>query len=86
LRIQTSTFAPEYGRTPGAQISVVTKSGTNAFHGTAFDYFRNSVPDANDWFANSEGLARPAVQQNDFGSVLGGPIRKDKLFFLMDIV
>src|SRR5215813_6736277 len=52
FRVQTSTFAPEYGRTPGAQVSVVTKSGTNTFHGTAFEYFRNDVLDANNWFAN----------------------------------
>ena len=81
FRIQTSTFAPEYGRTPGAQISVVTKSGTNTFHGTAFEYFRNDKLDANDWFANRNSLARPELRQNDFGGVLGGPIQKDKLFF-----
>jgi Carboxypeptidase regulatory-like domain/TonB-dependent Receptor Plug Domain len=81
FRILTSTFAPEYGRTPGAQISVVTKSGTNTFHGTAFEYFRNDKLDANDWFANANGLARPALRQNDFGGVLGGPIVKNKLFF-----
>src|SRR5579871_1251823 len=81
FRIETSTFAPEYGRTPGAQISVVTKSGTNTFHGTAFEYFRNDKLDANDWFANRNSLARPELRQNDFGGVLGGPIRKDKLFF-----
>ena len=77
FRIQTSTFAPEYGRTPGAQISVVTKSGTNTFHGTAFEYFRNDKLDANDWFANRNSLARPELRQNDFGGVLGGPIKKD---------
>jgi len=81
FRIQTSTFAPEYGRTPGAQISVVTKSGTNTFHGTAFEYLRNDKLDANDWFANANGLPRPELRQNDFGGVLGGPIRKDRLFF-----
>ena len=81
FRVQTSTFAPEYGRTPGAQISVVTKSGTNSFHGTAFEYFRNDKLDANDWFANAKGLARPELRQNDFGGVLGGLIKKDKLFF-----
>jgi hypothetical protein len=81
FRIQTSTFAPEYGRTPGAQVSVVTKSGTNAFHGTAFEYFRNDKLDANDWFANRGALARPALRQNDFGGVLGGPVKKDRLFF-----
>jgi hypothetical protein len=81
FRIQTSTFAPEYGRTPGAQISVITKSGTNTFHGTAFEYFRNDKLDANDWFANANGLPRPELRQNDFGGVLGGAIVKDKLFF-----
>jgi hypothetical protein len=81
FRVLTSTFAPEYGRTPGAQVSVVTKSGTNVFHGTAFEYFRNDKLDANDWFANAKGLARPELRQNDFGGVLGGPIKKDKLFF-----
>jgi hypothetical protein len=81
FRIETSTFAPEYGRTPGAQISVVTKSGTNGFHGTAFEYFRNDVLDANDWFADHDDLKKPELRQNDFGGVLGGPLIKDKLFF-----
>jgi carboxypeptidase family protein/TonB-dependent receptor-like protein len=81
FRIQTSTFAPEFGRTPGAQVSVVTKSGTNAFHGTAFEYLRNDIFDANDWFADNKGLKKPALRQNDFGGVLGGPVIKDKLFF-----
>jgi Carboxypeptidase regulatory-like domain/TonB dependent receptor-like, beta-barrel len=81
FRIQTSTFAPEFGRTPGAQISVVTKSGTHAFHGTAFEYLRNDVLDANDWFADHNGLRKPELRQNDFGGVLSGPILKDKLFF-----
>src|SRR5215468_8458260 len=81
FRIQTSTFAPEYGRTPGAQVSVLTKSGTNDFHGTAFEYFRNDALDANNWFANNKGLQKPALRQNAFGGVLGGPIKKDKLFF-----
>ena len=60
---------------------MVTKSGTSTFHGTAFEYFRNDKLDANDWFANAKGLARPELRQNDFGGALGGPIRKDKLFF-----
>ena len=81
FRIQTSTFAPEYGRTPGAQVSVVTKSGTNSFHGTAFEYFRHDKLDANDWFANANRVAQPELRQNDFGGVLGGPIKKDRLFF-----
>jgi hypothetical protein len=81
FRIQTSTFAPEFGRTPGAQVSVVTKSGTNTLHGTAFEYFRNDILDANDWFADNKSLKKPALRQNDFGGVLGGPIIKDKVFF-----
>src|SRR5580693_332476 len=81
FRIQTSSFAPEFGRTPGAQISIVTRSGTNAFHGTLFEYFRNDVLDARDWFVNFNGLAKPDERQNDFGGVVGGPIRKDKTFF-----
>ncbi len=74
FRIQTSTFAPEFGRTPGAQISIVTRSGTNEFHGNLFDYFRNDVLDANDWFANQAGLPKASTRQNDFGGTLGGPV------------
>jgi hypothetical protein len=81
FRIQTSTFAPEFGRTPGAQISIVTRSGTNQFHGTAFDYFRNDALDANDWFADNAGLSKPEERQNDFGGTLSGPILKDRTFF-----
>ena len=84
FRIQTSTFAPEFGRTPGGQISIVTRSGTNQFHGTAFDYFRNDVLDANDWFngyTNNPPLPKAEERQNDFGGTLGGPILKDRTFF-----
>jgi hypothetical protein len=81
FRIQTSTFAPEFGRTPGGQVSIVTRSGANEFHGTAFEYFRNDVLDARDWFANFNHLPKPAERQNDFGGVFGGPILKDKTFF-----
>jgi len=81
FRIQTSSFAPEFGRTPGGQISIVTRSGTNSFHGTVFEYFRNSVLDANDWFANYNHLPKPEERQNDFGGVFDGPILKNKTFF-----
>lgn len=81
FRIQTSTYAPEFGRTPGGQISIVTRSGTNQFHGTAFDYLRNGVLDANNWFADSLGLPKPEERQNDFGGTFSGPIFKDKTFF-----
>jgi TonB dependent receptor/Carboxypeptidase regulatory-like domain len=81
FRIQTSSFAPEFGRTPGGQISIATRSGTNAFHGTLFEYFRNDVLDARDWFVNFNGLPKPKERLNDFGGVLGGPIVRDKTFF-----
>jgi len=81
FKIQTSTFAPEFGRSPGAQVSLVTRSGTNRISGTLFDYLRNDAFDANNWFTNQNGLAKPALRQNDFGGVVGGPIIPDKLFY-----
>src|SRR6266581_539558 len=81
FRIQTSTYAPEFGRTPGGQISIVTRSGTNQFHGSAFDYLRNDALDANDWFVDELGLSKPEERQNDFGGTFGGPILKDRTFF-----
>ena len=84
FRIQTSTYAPEFGRTPGGQISIVTRSGTNQFHGTAFDYFRNDALDANDWFngfTNNPPIPKAAERQNDFGGTFSGPIFKGKTFF-----
>lgn len=73
FRVQTSTYAAEYGRGVGGQISFVTRSGTNKFHGTTFDYLRNDVFDANDWFNDYYGRPRQALRQNDFGGTLGGP-------------
>jgi hypothetical protein len=83
FRIETSSFAPEFGRSPGGQVILTTRSGTNDFHGAVFDYFRNTVMDASNWF-NDE--ARPQIPKapehhNDFGGVLGGPIWKEKTFF-----
>jgi hypothetical protein len=72
--IQTSSYAPEFGRQPGAQVSIVSRSGTNQWHGTGFDYLRNSVLDANNFFANRSGLRKAAIRQNDFGGTLGGPL------------
>jgi hypothetical protein len=83
FKIQTSTYAPEFGRTPGAQVSIVTRGGTNRFTGSAFEYFRNEALDANDWFANSKGFNRAPLRQNNFGGVFGGRIIKDKTFFFV---
>lgn len=74
FKILTSSYAPEFGRTPGGQVSLVTRSGSNEFHGAAFNYFRNDALDANDWFANRDGLRKPALRQNNFGGVFGGPV------------
>lgn len=83
FRIETSSFAAEFGRSPGGQVELTTRSGTNQFHGEVFDYFRNDVMDANDWFANRAGLARAPERHNDFGGVFGGPIVKDRTFFFL---
>jgi hypothetical protein len=80
-KIQTSTFEPEYGRSPGAQLSIATRSGTNQWHGVLFEYLRNEVFDSRDYFARVKNLPRPAEKQNDFGGTLGGPILRNKLFF-----
>jgi Carboxypeptidase regulatory-like domain len=83
FRIQTSTYAPEFGRTPGAQIAIVTRSGTKQFHGTAFDYLRNDVFDADNWFNTSvtPPLPKAKERQNDFGGTFSGPISHERTFF-----
>ncbi len=81
--IQTSTYAPEFGRQPGGQVSIVTRSGSNDFHGSAFEYFRNDKLDANNWFGNANSLRRGALRQNDFGGSAGGRIRRDRSFFFV---
>lgn len=81
FRIQTSTYGAEFGRQPGGQVSLNTRSGTNAFHGSVFEYVRNESLNANDWFANRNGLKKPPMRQNQFGGTLGGPVIQGRLFF-----
>jgi len=81
FRILTSTYNAEYGRNAGGIVSVVTKSGTNSFHGTAYDYVRNDALNANAFFNNANGLPKDILKRNQFGGTLGGPVLKDKLFF-----
>ncbi len=81
FRVLTNTFDAEFGRNSGAVINVVTKSGTNQMHGDFYEFFRNTVLDANNFFNNANGVARPDLKQNQFGGTLGGPIRKDRTFF-----
>ncbi len=90
FRVQSSTYSAEYGRNPGGQFAFETKSGTNQFHGTAYDYLRNGGVDAQDWFNDYFGTPEPAVRQNDFGGTFGGPVEipglyqgKDKTFFFV---
>ena len=82
ISVQTNSYAPEAGRTAGGVINIVTKSGTNSFHGSAYEYFRNDVLDARQVLQNTG--AKPALRQNQFGGSIGGPIFKDKTFFFGD--
>ena len=81
FRVSTNNVSAEFGGFAGGVIQIGTKSGTNQFHGSAYEYFRNTVLDANDWFSNHNGLARPPLHQNQFGVNIGGPIVKNKVFF-----
>ena len=81
--VQTSVATAEFGRGTGGQVSIVTKSGTNQFHGTAFEYLRNSVLDAADFFTNKNGGKKNPLHRNQYGGTLGGPILKDRMFFFL---
>jgi hypothetical protein len=90
FRVQSSTYSAEYGRNPGGQFSFTTRSGTNDWHGAAFDYLRNGAFDANDWFNDYLRLPSAPLRQQDFGGTLGGPVQiphlyqgKDKTFFFI---
>lgn len=79
-----SAFSAEYGRATGGVLNVTTKSGTNQFHGTLFEYFRNDALDANSFFSNLNNLPKPPLRWNQFGGNLGGPIIKNKVFFFFN--
>jgi hypothetical protein len=82
FKVQTSTYDASYGRNPGANVNVVTKSGTNAFHGSAFEFTRDSILNSSDYFYNLiPDQPHQALNQQQFGGSIGGPIKKDKLFF-----
>jgi hypothetical protein len=80
FRVQSSSYSAEYGRSPGGQFAFVTRSGTNQWHGSAFEYLRNGDFDANNWFNDFFGQPEPPLRQNDFGGTLGGPIEIPKLY------
>ncbi len=89
FNIQTSTYDAGYGRDPGANVNIITKSGTNDFHGSAFEFFRNTALNANDFFRNAtvgqpgNDGSKQVLNQNEYGGVFGGPVKKDKLFFFV---
>jgi Carboxypeptidase regulatory-like domain/TonB dependent receptor len=83
FKVQTNAYSAEFGRSGGAAINAVIKNGTNEFHGSAFEFLRNSAFDARDWFEDPT-QPKAAFQQNQFGGTIGGPIKRDKLFFFAD--
>lgn len=83
FRILTSDYTAEYGRNGAGVISVVTKSGTNSIHGSAYDYLRNTDFDANDYFNKQDGQPRDDLKRNQYGATLGGPIIKDRIFWFV---
>jgi len=83
FKVQTSLYDATFGRSGGGNIQVVTRSGTNAFHGTVYEYFRNDALNANNPFLNAAGVPRPALKRNVFGGALGGPLRREKAFFFV---
>ncbi len=83
FRVQTGQYDASYGRNAGANVDLVTKGGSNEFHGATWEFFRNTVLDANTYFLKANGQPRPVLQQNQFGFDLGGPIKKNKLLFFI---
>ncbi|MBV9266825.1 MAG: carboxypeptidase regulatory-like domain-containing protein, partial [Acidobacteriaceae bacterium] len=82
--VETANFSAEYGFSGSTIVNMVTRSGTNQFHGSAYDFLRNQVLDANNFFNNASGIPIAPLKRNNFGVTLGGPIRRDKTFFFMD--
>ena len=81
FKVLRSNYLPENGRSSGGIVNVITRSGTNAFHGSAYEFFRNDVMAANNYFNNRAQIKRPPLRWNDFGFTIGGPIQKNKTFF-----
>lgn len=80
FKVQTGLYDAAYGRSAGANVNLISRTGTNTFHGDVWEFFRNDALNANDFFLNQTGQPRPVLKQNQFGFTLGGPIRRDKTF------
>ncbi len=86
VRVDTNTYTAEVGRTAGAAITILTKSGVDQFHGSLYEFFRNDITDARNYFARTSVLPRkPELRQNQFGGSIGGPIVKGRTFFFADL-
>ncbi|HMJ61208.1 MAG TPA: TonB-dependent receptor [Bryobacteraceae bacterium] len=83
FKVEAENYSAEYGHSIGGVVNVVYKGGANLFHGTAYEFIRNSVLDANNFFSNARGVSLPSFKRNQFGGVFDGPIKKDKTFFLV---
>ncbi|HZQ52346.1 MAG TPA: TonB-dependent receptor [Bryobacteraceae bacterium] len=83
FRVESGNYGAQYGRAAGGVVIASIKSGTNQFHGTLFEYLRNNVLDANDFFANRAGLRKPPLRRNQFGATLGGPVLRNRSFFFV---
>jgi len=84
FRVEQSNFSAEYGFSGASIVNMITRSGSNKFHGEAYDFERNAITDANNWFANHYGFPLPPVHRHNFGGIASGPIFKDKTFFFFD--
>ena len=84
FKLQTSTYSAEFGRSLGGVVNLQIKSGTNSLRGSGFEFHRNDAFDANNFFNNRAGRAKPEFKQNQFGGTIGGPVFKDKTFFFTD--
>jgi hypothetical protein len=84
FRTTTQNPTADQGRGSGAQIALITKSGTNALHGSLYEFHRNTITTANSFFNNRSGIARPKLIRNTFGASLGGPVKRDRLFYFMN--
>ncbi len=84
FKVEQTNFSAEYGFSGASVVNVIGRSGTNKFHGSGYEFFRDGSLDANDWFANRAGDPIPPLRRNNFGFTIGGPIIKNKTFFFFD--